>query len=281
VGRLAKAFAVILALQAALAAFAFVFRDTTAEERPATGLALITPSNWQPATLDASVTVMTYNLQEGFDRDAHFNLDQQAAVIEAAHPDLVVLQEVSRGWLVAAGMDQARWLAERLGMEAAFGANSDDELWGNVILSRAPIRQALRRQYTTTQNLKRCLVGVQVDTAAGPLWIFGTHLDNPPAATAVREAQTQELIDFWGRRSPSLLLGDLNVDPGDPIFGQLEGASLRDLDAGLPAGSYTSSDHRLIDHILATPNVRLDEIHVPAVWTSDHRPVVARVTITR
>ncbi|HEU5425086.1 MAG TPA: endonuclease/exonuclease/phosphatase family protein, partial [Nitrolancea sp.] len=128
-------------------------------------------------------------------------------------------------------------------------------------------------------NLKRSVVSARVETAAGPLWIYGTHLDNPVGATQVRLDQTRELIRFWNKRSPALLLGDLNADPGDPVFGLFDGAGLVDLGRQLPPGSSTSSDARLIDHILATPDLTLQSIHVPDTWASDHRPLVASISL--
>ncbi|HET7035219.1 MAG TPA: endonuclease/exonuclease/phosphatase family protein [Thermomicrobiaceae bacterium] len=272
--------AVIIALQLGLAGWLLAdHRRGAAEARLAPDLTVVTPSHWRPATLGRQITVMTYNLQEGFSRDDRFDLERQAAAIEAEHPDVVVVQEVSRGWLVAAGADEVLWLSQRLGMQAVFGANSDDGLWGNAILSRAPLQDAAREQYTTTQNLKRSVVAARVDTAAGPLWLFGTHLDNPVGATDVRLSQTRELIRFWNNRSPALVLGDLNADPGDPVFGLFTSAGLVDLDRQLPPGASTSSDQRLIDHILATPNLTLQSIRVPDTWASDHRPLVARVSL--
>ncbi|HEU5422820.1 MAG TPA: endonuclease/exonuclease/phosphatase family protein, partial [Nitrolancea sp.] len=179
--------AVIIALQVGLAGWLLAdHRSGAAGARLAPDLTVVTPSHWRPATLGRQLTVMTYNLQEGFSRDDRFDLERQAAAIAAERPDVVVVQEVSRGWLVAAGADEVLWLSQRLGMQAIFGANSDDGLWGNAILSRAPLTDAAREQYTSTQNLKRSVVSARVETAAGPLWIYGTHLDNPVGATQVR-----------------------------------------------------------------------------------------------
>jgi endonuclease/exonuclease/phosphatase family metal-dependent hydrolase len=231
------------------------------------------------AAIGPTVTVMTYNIQSGFAADNQFDLDETARVIESQQPDIVVLQEVSRGWLVTSGIDEALWLSRRLHMNYAFGANSDDGLWGNVVLSRAPLGATRTIQYDVTENLKRSAIEVQVETQVGDLWVLGTHLDDPPDAGAVRLQQAEELVASWNQRSPALVMGDMNSDPNDPVIVTLRSAGFVDYGEALNAPAYTSHDHRRIDYILGTHDMLLRDIHIPNVWTSDHRPVVATVTL--
>lgn len=236
-----------------------------------------TPAAGPPPTGD--LTVMTYNIQSGFALDETWNLERTARTIEAEHPDVVVLQEVSRGWLVTSGVDEATWLSQRLGMPYVFGANSGDGLWGNAILTRAPILDTVSERYTVTKNLNRSVVGVKLNTQAGALWVFGTHLDNPGNAEAVRLAQTRQLLDFVKGRSPALILGDLNSDPGDPVLSELNGAGFTDPGKSLLTGELSSRDHRRIDYILAPSNVTVQDLRIPDSTASDHHPVVARVQL--
>ena len=62
----------------------------------------------------ANLTVMTYNIQEGFSSENDWSLETTARTIEAHDPDVVLLQEITRGWLVMSSVDEVRWLAERL-----------------------------------------------------------------------------------------------------------------------------------------------------------------------
>lgn len=225
------------------------------------------------------LTVVTYNIQSGFAIDDTWNLERTARTIEAEHPDIVVLQEVSRGWLVTSGVDEAMWLSQRLAMPIVFGANSSDELWGNAILTRAPILDTASERYTVTENLKRSVVGVKLETQAGDLWVFGTHLDNPGNAEEVRLAQTHQLLEFVKGRSPALILGDLNSDPGDPVLSALNAAGFTDPGKLLRSGAFTSSDRRRIDYILVPPGVTVRDLHIPDSTASDHRPVVARIQL--
>ncbi|HEX7102272.1 MAG TPA: endonuclease/exonuclease/phosphatase family protein [Nitrolancea sp.] len=231
------------------------------------------------AAIGPNVTVMTYNIQSGFAVDDRFALDETARAIEAQQPDIVVLQEVSRGWLVTSGIDEALWLSQRLHMNYAFGANSDDGLWGNVVLSRAPLGAMRTIQYDVTENLKRSAIEVQVETQVGDLWVLGTHLDDPRDAGAVRLKQAEELVASWNQRSPALVMGDMNSDPNDPVIFTLRSAGFVDFGEALDSPAYTSHDQRRIDYIFGTRDMLLRDILIPNVWTSDHRPVVATLTL--
>lgn len=241
--------------------------------------------SWDDAAATSAIgpnlTVMTYNIQTGFSSTERFDLAQIADTIASQHPDIVVLQEVSRGWLVTSGVDEVLWLSQRLHMNYTFGANSDDGMWGNVVLSRAPIGSVKKVQYNITENLKRSVLQVQIATQTGDLWVLATHLDDPPDAGAVRLEQAHELLAAWNHDAPTLLMGDMNSDPTDPVIKTFEAAGLVNFDQTMPNSVYTSKDGRRIDYIFGTPDIRLVQIGVPEVWTSDHRPVVARVTLAR
>lgn len=229
--------------------------------------------------LESEFTVMTWNIQAGFSLENWWSLEKQARTIEAANPDVLVLQEVGRGWLVLSPVDQVEWLSRRLAMPYVFGANSDDGLWGNAILSRAPMSEVSRHQYDTTDNLKRGVISVRVETEASEVWVFGTHLDNPSGAGEVRLQQVNEFLGVIAGRSPAILAGDFNADPDSDVLQTLAAAGLSDhaLQIGLP--DTTSSDNRRIDYILTTAGVTVLDIRIPNEWTSDHLPVVARVLI--
>lgn len=231
------------------------------------------------SAIGPDITVMTYNIQNGFSASERFDLEETALVIEAQHPDIVVLQEVSRGWLVTSGVDEVLWLSHRLNMNYAFGSNSDDGLWGNVVLSRAPLGSVRKVQYDVTENLKRSVLEVEVETQAGSLWVLATHLDDPAGAEAVRLQQANELVAAWNHKSPTLLMGDMNSVATDPVISVFESAGLVDYGRTLGPSDFTSRDGRRIDFILGTHDIALDDIVVPNVWASDHRPVVARVSI--
>lgn len=227
------------------------------------------------------VTVMTYNVQSGFALDGSWSLERTARAIQAERPDIVVLQEVGRGWLSGGGADQVLWLGRRLGMPARFGPSSSDGLWGNAVLSRAPTTRTLRCPLTVERGRERAVLGVELTTTAGSLWVFATHLSAPRAAGAERAAQVRELLELWDGRTPALIAGDLNADPSSPELAALRAAGFTDAGSALPPGAYTSEDRRRIDYILTTSGVSVRNVRVPTARASDHRPVVAELELGR
>ncbi|MDE0222101.1 MAG: hypothetical protein OXJ90_22740 [Spirochaetaceae bacterium] len=75
------------------------------------------------------VRVMTYNIHQGFDAYGRHGMEAIAQVIEDEDPDVVALQEISRGWLINGSVDTLVWLSRRLGMAYAFGPAADP-VWG-------------------------------------------------------------------------------------------------------------------------------------------------------
>ncbi|MFC1946780.1 endonuclease/exonuclease/phosphatase family protein, partial [Chloroflexota bacterium] len=62
------------------------------------------------------VTVMTYNLHNGFNTGGDLDMEALVHVIEENAPDIIALQEISRGWLISGRMDMLEWLSQRLDM---------------------------------------------------------------------------------------------------------------------------------------------------------------------
>ncbi len=230
--------------------------------------------------LPATFTVMTYNLQDGFAADNSFDLEAQAETVAAAHPDVVVLQEVSRGWLVTSGADEALWLSHRLKMPIYFGGNSDDGLWGNAILTRAPVSDVKQLRFTVTKNLKRGAVEIRMATVSGEFWVVGTHLDNPKAADAIRVEQARQLIASLKTRHPALVLGDFNADPGTAVLDTFDAAGLTDPGTTLLGSVTTTTDARRLDYVLVSSGLRVDSMQAIDSPASDHKPVVATLTLS-
>jgi endonuclease/exonuclease/phosphatase family metal-dependent hydrolase len=228
--------------------------------------------------LKGSVTVVTYNIQAGFSRDNIFDLEQTARTIEEAKPDIVILQEVGRGWLVLTGIDEVLWLSQRLEMPFYFGAASDDGLWGNAILTRAPVSDETLRKFTSSENLKRSAVSVSVATESGSIWVAATHLDNPDDASTVRMEQVEQLLTFWNERDPAIIAGDFNAPPESDVVQRMREAGFND-HADLLGRATTSEDERRIDYIFTTSGLDVSKASVGDRWTSDHLPVTATMML--
>jgi len=230
-------------------------------------------------SLGTEITVMTYNIQTGFSRENIWSLERTAQTIEAQSPDIVILQEVSRGWMITSGVDQARWLSHRLDMNLAWGPTSDDDLWGVAILSKAKVLNDELRIYDTTGNLRRGVLGAAIKTEDDPLFVYATHLDNPKGAGDIRLEQVTQLVETVAEASPAIIGGDFNATPDSDTIGTVLNAGFTDTGDLLPPGTTTSEDNLRIDYIFVRGPVTVLETQVIETWTSDHRPVVTRLAI--
>ena len=230
------------------------------------------------------VRVMAYNIHQGFDTSGRLGMEALAQVIEAEAPDIVALQEVSRGWAIDGAFDMLPWLSRRLGMPYAWGPAADS-VWGNAVLSRYPIVHAETHPMPNNDRLRldRAFMVAVVDVGEGDrLTVIATHLHHPREGGAERTPQVRALLDYWDGAERTVLLGDLNALPGDPEMELLRQAGLVDAfeAAGVAPPGYTSpSDdpQRRIDYIWVSEDLSAGAFVTRQSLASDHFAVAATI----
>lgn len=228
-----------------------------------------TPASGSP------IRVMSYNIHNGFDPQGYLGMEAIAQVIEAQQPDIVALQEVSRGWAINGSLDMITWLSQRLEMPYVFGPAADP-LWGNAILSRYPITTSeLVKLPTDDLPLKRSFIYVQIDVGAGqPLAVIATHFHHKHDDSDIRVLETEAILDYWNNGSHTILMGDLNAEPDAPEMELLRQAGFADtavLTNSLPAYTYSAiTPERHIDYIWLTPDLTATDFVIPPEPASDH-----------
>ena len=228
------------------------------------------------------VRIMTYNLHNGFNTKGKLNMEEIARVIERNNPDVVALQEVSRGWVISGRADMLEWLSQRLQMPYVFEPTAD-RFWGNAILSRYPILAYSRydlppRDLFILRGFITALIDIGNDQK---IKVINTHFHHVEGETEIRQLQSETIVDFLNSidNNNIILLGDLNAEPGEQEIATLYQAKLLDTAVRLdPELAYTfASDHpsQRIDYILITQDLRVGDVQVPLSIASDHLPVVA------
>jgi len=236
------------------------------------------------ATDGRPIRVVTFNIEQGLTR-GELRLDEMAAILEHVDPDVVVLEEVGRGWSLSGMTDGAEWFSRRLRMPFVWAPAADHQ-FGNVLLSRLPIDDAdvldLGRGRGTQD---RSAIIATLDTGSGPdLTVIGTHLMNGSEAPMheSRAVAYDQILAAWGGRPRTVLLGDLNTYPRDVPPGWPE------LDLVLDAGFVTTQDtdactmptsnENCPDWVFATADLTLSPVRV-VVDRPDHRPLFAEVGV--
>ncbi|KYF66455.1 endonuclease/exonuclease/phosphatase family protein [Sorangium cellulosum] len=154
--------------------------------------------------------IMTFNILFG----GEDRFDAILAIVAAARPDLLVLQECV-GWEDGARL---RAVADAVGApagerHAVFGrANPRPNGRRNhvVVVSRAPLAQA---RVHAPETLAHCLVEVELSLAGEPLVVLGTHLNAGSEDRRISEARWLLSLVPPARFAAGLwaLVGDLNA----------------------------------------------------------------------
>src|SRR5690606_1961878 len=138
--------------------------------------------------------------------------------IQDARPDLVVLQEVDRLTDRSGGADQARILAESLGMHYAFGYASrrPGGEYGVVTLSRWPIFETSNQALPHVGNNEtRTILSTIIDIPRlGKIRLLNAHLQNAVERQEERLRQIDHINGLFGEGDiPTIFGADLNAFP--------------------------------------------------------------------
>lgn len=230
-----------------------------------------------------TLRVLSYNIHHGEGTDGKLDLARVAAVIKAAKPDLVAVQEVDRNARRTGQVDQAAELAKLTGLHGEFAKAIDFQggEYGQVVLSRFPIKSVKVHPLPGKKGQEaRIAVEAVVEPGGGlpRLMLVATHFQHDDDATRREQAaKVNEL--FAAADGPLILAGDLNAVPDSaPMTALRKSWSFATAtDKGLltiPA----EKPQRQIDYILYRPagSFRVVEARViEEKVASDHRPVLA------
>lgn len=256
----------------------------------AVGLGPSTTSSTGPAVparaAQDQLTLVSWNLHYGVSPSGSVDLEQLAATIEAQDPDVVALQEVSRGWVLGGGADMATWLARRLDMTVRF-APAADQQFGNAVLARSELTDVeVHALPYGAGPQQRSALATTVTTADGStVRVTSVHLQHREQNTPTRLDQLGVLLAAEpvgaGTDGPSVLAGDLNATPGSPeleLLAQAGWTSAVD-EAGDPEALTSPSIDPVerIDWVLGRSVTFEDAQVLTSPRTSDHLPLVVRL----
>lgn len=246
----------------------------------------------------------TFNILHGRSvHDGDVDLGRLAAAVSELDPDILALQEVDcdqprsgkadltavaadamnapyhrfvaaisgtpgATWMAATGSEQPGTAAYGIALLSRFPV----ENWQVLRLPRIPFRfpmyvSGIRRVRVIHEEPRAAVVG-RVDTPLGPVTVANTHLSFVPWWNRV---QLRHLVrDVRGFPGPRLLMGDLNMGPGQPGRWHPLGTALT-----FPADEPTVQ----LDHIL-TDDARLSvgDCAAPRLPVSDHRALVVDIS---
>lgn len=229
------------------------------------------------------VRLVDYNIHLGVDVDGQLNPEAIARAIEAQDPDVVVLQEVGRGWAIGGSVDLAGWLAYRLDLSYRFQPAADRQ-FGNAILSRVPILASEGARLPFGEGpQRRSYLRVTLDLGDGrTLEVFGAHLQHQEM-TDTRLMQIEALLAAWDGASPAVIAGDINAQPNAPEIQRFteEGLLSAQDETGngdLATASEPAFPGDRVDWIFGA-GVGFEDFEIPQTRASDHLPLVVTVVV--
>jgi endonuclease/exonuclease/phosphatase family metal-dependent hydrolase len=234
--------------------------------------------------------IVTYNVHKCRGLDRRVRPERIVAVLRETCADVIALQEVLSVEGAARERDQARFIAEELGMDYRVGENRrlDGGAYGNVILSRRPLGTVHNYDITWRGRERRgCLrADVLLDAGDGSslLHIFNIHLGT---AFIERRHQGRKLVG-------GEILNDVNLSGGRVVLGDFNEWT-HGLASRLLAEHFKSADIRQhlkrartypgllpllhLDHIYYDSKLELKTLALHrsrnALIASDHLPLVA------
>jgi endonuclease/exonuclease/phosphatase family metal-dependent hydrolase len=189
-------------------------------------VATIAAFAWPPAFTPKErgpIRVATYNMHYGYNTPWQLSLEGQAQTIEESGADIVVLQEVDTCRITSYGVDDALWLARRLGMQEVYGPALED-LSGIALLTRFPIVESDTR-HLLSQLEQTAIVHARVQIGDRPLDAYGVWLGLEPEE---RARQLDDALTIIGDASPAVFGGDFNATPDSPIYARIQAAGFED-----------------------------------------------------
>lgn len=248
------------------------------------------------------ISLMTYNIRSGQNPGG---LEAVARVIETHDPDLVGVQELDRHWARTGHVDQPAWLAERLGMHAAYAPAMrpmPGAEYGIALLSRWPIStwevRALERGAADLSPRgrraeQRVVLLARVAAPGGvTLAVAVTHFELIASTRLVQAEQLAAWAVEWAGSDPLIVMGDFNAELGSPEIERLcrafthawrarpdaaaDDAPYLTFPSG-PPGSRTGDGWAGgIDHIFLGPGwqARACRVAHDVTEASDHQPVI-------
>lgn len=231
------------------------------------------------------LTVVSYNIRSCLEQ----GLDAVADVLKTLEPDVVALQEVDRDTIRSDGADQAEQLAAALGLPHwhFFPATPwvGGGEYGIALLSRFPLEETrllplpVDGPNSPESNTEpRVLASAVIRTRGNTLRIFNTHFG---LSDSQRRKQAETVARALQSEQPTILLGDFNATPDDPVLGPVRGA-LTDAHADLPLSARVSFPQpppgKAIDYVFHSLALVVEHAAVigDAPPASDHHPLLVR-----
>jgi endonuclease/exonuclease/phosphatase family metal-dependent hydrolase len=223
-----------------------------------------------------TVRVMTWNIHGGIGPDGLHDLERMLAVVRRANPDILALQEVDSRRVK--GAEHPIALLKRVlghhGIAAAAITTADGD-YGQVLLSRWPLEDAVVHDISVPSREPRRAIAATVDAPTGRLFVVAAHLGLRFIERRRQCAKIAALADQ--SELTTVMLGDFN----DWMWpGSVQNVLARKLPGRTGHRTFPSRLPVLkLDRIYCRPAAALvsSKVDPAGASVSDHLPLIAEI----
>jgi endonuclease/exonuclease/phosphatase family metal-dependent hydrolase len=234
--------------------------------------------------------VATYNIHKCRGMDRRVRPDRIVSVLREFDADIIALQEVVSLSGGSPEEDQARFVAEELGLHFSFGENRRHKggRYGNVLLTRLPIESQWNYDISAGGREPRGCLRTDIRVDGKTVHVFNVHFGTRffEQRRQVRKLIEDEIVTHSNLQGPRIVLGDFNE--------WLRGSVTSTMTAHLEKANVRRNLRRSrtfpgrfpifrLDHIYIERSLRLRRLYRhksrTALVASDHLPLVADLVL--
>ncbi len=234
----------------------------------------LTPRPHPPAEVPNRITVMAYNIQQGYSKDGQRNFAGQLRVIRGVQPDILGLAETDDARIANGNADVVRYLAYHLNMYAYYGPKTPTGTFGIALLSRYPIRSP-RTWFLYSEGEQVAAIEADVIVGGQVYHVFVTHLGNGGPMI-----QLEQLLSLVDARDRTIVMGDFNFQPNTIQYKRALEFLVDTWTARWPnwVNDRGCGPVDKIDHIFVSPDLQVLDADYLIGPASDHPAVTATLS---
>lgn len=210
-------------------------------------------------------------------RKTEKNFKDISSFLMKLNPDIVGLVESDGGSYRQNGKSQPKEMASQIGGMPIFCCKYYPESFitktpilksqGNAVVTKIP--PVSHKVRYLSYGVKRALLEVEYED-------FVLYLVHLSLGRKARTKQLEELAErCMSSKKPVILAGDCNTFGGeDELFPLIERVGLKNANSDLMPTYPSSSPRMLLDFVLYSPEIKVDNLFIPKVTFSDHLPLV-------
>ena len=227
---------------------------------------------------DGTVTVLTYNIQQGYDEVGQENLRGQLGLMQGLDADIIGLQESDTNRIAIGNRDVVRADADALDMHSYYGPKVVNGTFGIALLSKYPIEEP-RTYYMASEGEQTAVIVARIRIDGTPYAVFVTHLGNGGPRIQLENvlALVEEVVGAG--QENVILMGDFNFRPDSEQYGLATGRLVDSWSSIWPDGDANQAIDPAdrIDHIFLSPGIDVAASTYITDPESDHPALVTEI----